>query len=341
VIHSKSIQTLTLAMIIGLFQNSAGWAQSEKAKAAPKAKTTAKKAATPKWPIVKPTKTDVPYGTHPRQKVDFYQAPSDKPTPVILFIHGGGWMNGDKNTVQNSLNMTKLFENGISVVSVQYRLIPDAQENGAEPPVKWPLEDAKRALQFVRSKSKEWNLDKERIAASGGSAGGCSSLWLAMHDDMADAQSDDPVARESTRLWGVVVSGPQTSLDPKMTREWMPNMAYGGHAFGFRKVGQERSQEFQTFYENRDKVLPWIREYSPMELLTMDDPPMIMLFNSTEKAEKGKPQKDPTHSPLLGKMLEEKAKPLGVRTVVAYQAEPHADYRFPTESLILLLNEKR
>ena len=34
---------------------------------------------------------DVAYGNHPRQVLDFYQAKSDKPTPVVFYIHGGGW----------------------------------------------------------------------------------------------------------------------------------------------------------------------------------------------------------------------------------------------------------
>ena len=58
--------------------------------------------------------------------------------------------------------------------------------------MKAPLEDAARALQFVRSKAAQWNLDKQRIGASGGSAGACSALWLAFHDDMADPNSQDP-----------------------------------------------------------------------------------------------------------------------------------------------------
>ncbi|HEY1050507.1 MAG TPA: hypothetical protein VGE39_12150 [Prosthecobacter sp.] len=69
------------------------------------------------------------------------------------------------------------------------------------PPVKAPLEDAARALQFVRSKAAEWNIDKERIGASGSSAGSCSALWLTFHPEMADAKSADPMARESTRRW--------------------------------------------------------------------------------------------------------------------------------------------
>jgi acetyl esterase/lipase len=84
-------------------------------------------------------------------------------------------------------------------VAINYRLI-GKHTQGVTPPVKAPLHDAARALQFVRSKARVWNIDKERIGAAGTSAGACSSLWLAYHDDLADPQSKDPVARESTRL---------------------------------------------------------------------------------------------------------------------------------------------
>ena len=334
-----------IAMIVTLLFGSViqiqAQAQTEPVKKASAKQAAKAKNATPKRPLIKATQENVAYGKHFRQVVDFYKADSTKPTPVVLFIHGGGWVNGDKSGVQSSLDLAKLLKNGISVVSVQYRMVPDAQKNGIQPPGKWPLEDAKRALQFVRSKSGEWNIDKIRIAACGGSAGACSSLWLAMHDDMSEAKSDDPVARESSRLWGAVVAGAQTQLDPKMTRQWMPNMAYGGHAFGFRSDKQERSSEFQRFYDGREQVLPWIREYSPMELLTRDDPPMILIYTGTEKVIKGQPQTDPTHSPLLGKMLAEKAEPLGVRAVVSYPAEPNPDYKNLTDSLMKLLNESR
>src|SRR5262249_58169250 len=108
-------------------------------------------------------------------------------------------------------------------------------EYKVETPFKSPLQDAARALQFVRSRAKEWNIDKKRIGATGGSAGGCSSLWLAFHDDMADPDSKDPIARESTRLYCAAVNGAQTTLDPKILREGMPNYRYGAHAVGIEK----------------------------------------------------------------------------------------------------------
>ena len=45
---------------------------------------------------LEPTQSNVPYGTHERQVLDFYQAKSESPTPVVFFIHGGGWVSGDK-----------------------------------------------------------------------------------------------------------------------------------------------------------------------------------------------------------------------------------------------------
>src|SRR5690606_28654065 len=148
-----------------------------------------------------------------RQVLDFYQGSTDKtkPTPVVFFIHGGGWVAGDKQGVSD---VSRYLKHGISVVAINYRYSWQAQLADVKPPVEWPLHDAARALQFVRAKSSEWNLDKQRIGATGGSAGACSSLWLAFHDDMADPKSEDPISRESTRLWCAAVNGAQTSLDP-------------------------------------------------------------------------------------------------------------------------------
>lgn len=264
-------------------------------------------------------------GNHPRQVLDFYQAKSDKPTPVVFYIHGGGWQGGDKNT-----NPKAFLDNEISVVAINYRYVRNGVEQGVEPPVKAPLEDAARALQFVRSKAAEWNLDKTRIGATGGSAGACSSLWLAFHDDMADPQSDDPVARESTRLYCAAVNGAQVSLDPKELREWMPNYRYGAHAFGLPNLDQ--------VMENREKLLPWIREYSPIEHVSKDDPP-IALFYGGEVPVVGASPKDPTHSGIMGVKLEEQLKAANVDVVLVHPGIAQPKFKSSTEYLIARLKE--
>src|SRR5205823_2168123 len=200
-----------------------------------------------------------------------------------------------------------------------------------EPPVKAPLEGAARALQLIRSKAGEWNLDKKRVGATGGSAGGCSSLWLAFHDDLADPKSDDPVARESTRLYCAAVNGAQTSLDPKELREWMPNYGYGAHAFGL--------PNFPSLIENREKVLKWIKEYSPIEHVSKDDPPIFLFYNGPKNPMKGEQHKDPTHSPLLGMMLEEKLKAAGVEVILVYPGHEQPHYKNSAQFLIARLSK--
>jgi acetyl esterase/lipase len=263
----------------------------------------------------------VPYGQHPRQVLDFFPARSTRPTPVVFYIHGGGWQNGDKKT-----NPQPFLAKGISVVAINYRFVKHGVEEKLEPPVKAPLLDAARALQFVRSKAAEWNIDKKRIGATGGSAGGCSSLWLAFHDDLADPTSADPIARESTRLYCAAVNGAQTSLDPRDLREWMPNYHYGAHAFGLAN--------FQELLDKRDQVLKWIQEYSPIEHVSKDDPPIGLFYTGDKDAKVGDSPKDPTHSPILGLKLEERLKAAGVDVVLVYPGRPNAKYKNSTEYLI-------
>ncbi|MES2506716.1 MAG: alpha/beta hydrolase [Verrucomicrobiota bacterium] len=302
-----------------------------KAPAKPKA-TQPAKPKTP--PMPKPTLANVAYGTHERQVMDFWKAESAQPTPLLFFIHGGGWMAGDKGRVAN---IEKYLSAGISVVSINYRYVSQAHAAGIKPPVKAPLEDAARALQFVRSTAGEWNIDKARIGASGGSAGACSSLWLAFHNDLADPRSSDPIARESTRLWCAAVMGAQTTLDPQQMKEWTPNSRYGGHAFGFITTDpKKRDTQFAEFLAGREGILPWIQEYSPYANVTADDCP-IYLYYSTPPA-LGQEQKDPTHSANFGVKLEEKLKSVGVPCELVYPGATEVKHLQPHEYLIARLN---
>lgn len=308
-------------------------AQDAKAKVEKKAK------AAPRY-AVPPTYSNVPYGDHERQVLDFFKADTPAPAPLVVNIHGGGWVNGDKVGVGG---LKKLLDNGISVASINYRFTTQAQAAGVKPPVKWPLEDAARAVQFLRSKAGEWNIDKARVAATGGSAGACSSLWLAFHDDMAKPDSPDPVARESTRLVAAAVNGAQTSLDPKQLREWIPNMRYGGHAFGFTGAGGAgRDSQFQRFYDHRDEVLDWIKEYSPYAHVGPGEPPIFLFYPAQDKPPvKGEPQTDPTHSAVLGLLLEEKLKAEGDEVHLVYPGHKDPEYADMTDFLMIKLKSNK
>lgn len=282
-----------------------------------------------------PTLANVPYGTDKMQVLDFWKAESPTPTPVLFFIHGGAWKSNDKDRVTG----VRYFLNaGISVVSINYRFVPAAHAAGIKPPVEWPLKDAARALQFVRSKVSEWNLDKTRIGACGGSAGACSSLWLAFHDDMANPKSEDPIARESTRLLCAGVVGAQTSLDPKQMQEWTPNSVYGGHAFGFNGDKAKKLSAFQQFLDNREQILPWIKEYSPYELVSADDPPVYLFYS--EAPALGQKRKDPTHTSNFGVKLQEHMQSKGVSCSVMYPGATGVEHANTMSFLIAQLKPR-
>lgn len=278
-----------------------------------------------------PTFANIPYGTHEQQVLDFYHADSDMPAPLLFYIHGGGWVSGDKKTT-GIPTFAPYLAAGISVVSINYRYTTQALAAGVNPPVQWPLGDAARALQFVRSKAVEWNLDKARIGASGSSAGACTSLWLAFCNDMADPKNSDPIARESTRLRCAAVTRAQTTLDPQQMKEWTPNSHYGGHAFGFVSDPQARDAHFTQFLAHRDEVLRWIKEYSPYEHVTADDPPIYMIYS--DRPALGQEQKDPTHTANFGVKLQEKLRSVGVECELVYPGAP--DVKHPTVQAFLI-----
>lgn len=301
-------------------------------KEAPKKKEPAKKAAQPQLPT--PTQADVAYGQHPKQVLHFWKAEAKEPTPLLFFIHGGGWQGG--NRTSGLTDLPKYLEAGISVASIEYRFIPEAIADGVKPPVHAPLHDAARALQFVRSKASNWNIDKQRIGASGGSAGACSSLWLAFHDDLAEAQSSDPVARESTRLLCAAVVGAQTTLDPQQMKEWTPNSRYGSHAFGiFKQVNGKDAQDFEAFLAKRDEILPWIAEYSPYALVSSDDPPVYLYYSAPPAL--GQEQKDPTHTANFGVKLQEHIREVGGECELFYPGAPDVEHESVQAYLIARL----
>lgn len=245
-----------------------------------------------------PTQAEVPYGPHVRNVLDFWQAGGDGPKPLLVFIHGGGWVGGDKR--QDPARVKKFLDRGISVASINYRLTGEAS-------LPAPVHDAARAIQFLRSKATDWNIDKTRIALTGGSAGACTSMWLLLHEDLADPQAEDPVRRESTRVTAAAVNAGQTSIDPKVIEPWLgPNVLK--HRMIWMAVGEPTMDEALKNYE-RHKAL--YEEFSPINHMSAGDPPLLMTYGSNMTL----PSEDAGHGihhPVFGVKMKEKADQCGV-----------------------------
>lgn len=157
-------------------------------------------------PAIPPTIADVAYGAHPRERLDLWRSASTNPAPVVIFIHGGGFVNGDKSTWRTSRPLQAFREAGFACAAINYPFREDA-------PIQEILRHIGRAVQFLRAHAGEWNLDKAHFAGWGSSAGAGSSLWLVTRDDLADPDNADPVLRESSRLQAAVLIGTQATYN--------------------------------------------------------------------------------------------------------------------------------
>jgi pimeloyl-ACP methyl ester carboxylesterase len=159
---------------------------------------------------------DLAYGPHARNTLDIFIPASTyskkTPTPLVVYIHGGGFSSGRKEKAYKGGNretIGKLLEHGIAYASINYPLLERHEHVGL---IK-SLHGARRALQFLRLNREEFNIDPDRIVLAGSSAGASAALWLALHDDMADPNSQDPVERQSTRVRAAIATEVQASLD--------------------------------------------------------------------------------------------------------------------------------
>lgn len=123
--------------------------------------------------------------------VDVYQVASAKPTPVILQLHGGGWIRGDRPTSSRSFG--PFFAAGMSVVTVQYR-------NAIDAPAPAAIEDVRCAMAWVKRNAAKYNFDANDVVPWGGSAGG----HLALMAGYAPASFNVPGCTDQPRVTAVL-----------------------------------------------------------------------------------------------------------------------------------------
>ena len=176
---------------------------------------------------VEPTYKNEKYDTkHERDVLDFWKAESSKPTPVIIFFHGGAFIQGDKSQIPSKEIIGKYLEAGISFASCNYPFI----ENQSASEYTNVMRHCGRAIQFLRSKSKDWNIDSRRFGAIGASAGALISEWLGYGPEIGSRRSRDKVGRYSSKVQvagGLMQpTGTQEMIIGKMKRGGPPLYLY-------------------------------------------------------------------------------------------------------------------
>jgi acetyl esterase/lipase len=122
--------------------------------------------------------------------LDVYQVPSSKPTPVVIQLHGGGWIRGDRPSSSRSFNA--FFAAGMSVVTVQYR-------NAIDAPAPAAIQDVRCAMAWIKRNAAKYNFDANRVIPWGGSAGG----HLALMAGYAPASFNPPGCTDQPKVVAV------------------------------------------------------------------------------------------------------------------------------------------
>lgn len=140
---------------------------------------------------------NIPYveNGHRNQVLDLYlpEQPSEKPLPLMIWIHGGAWMGGS----QANPPALYLVGRGFAVASIQYRFSSDAV---------WPAQayDCKAAVRFLRANAAKYHLDPDHFGVGGDSAGGHLAAFIGTSGDVKEMEGDLGSKNVSSRVQAVV-----------------------------------------------------------------------------------------------------------------------------------------
>lgn len=137
----------------------------------------------------------VPGSNNPFQSLDLYlpRKAEGGPVPLIVWIHGGAWMSGDKNHAPLPI----ILDRGYAVASLNYRLTTTDLHPAQ-------IYDCKAALRFLRAHAAEYKVDPARIGVWGHSAGGHLAALLGTSGDVKELEGDLGNKDISSRVQAVV-----------------------------------------------------------------------------------------------------------------------------------------
>jgi len=211
---------------------------------------------------------DVPYGDDELQRIDIYlPKPGGGPRPAVVWVHGGGFREGDKRQGPNSISVLSnlLVAKGFVAFSVNYRLMPKHVH-----PTQ--VDDVQRAIRWIRSSAEKYQVDPNRIGAVGISAGGHLVAMLAARETRAK-QNDILDAFSSRVQAAVAINGPMDLRSSAETTTILTNVV---NKFTGGDAGQAADASPLTFVD---------KSTSPILFIVGDRDTLIPNSHSTRMAE--------------------------------------------------------
>lgn len=163
------------------------------------------KPAAPQFKPLKFTLTEnLQYGEAGGKKLELDLAKPDGegPFPGLVFIHGGGWRGGNRQSYRPAIQQAAAL--GYVAVTVSYRLTNPDKQGKAESEFPAQIHDVKQAIRWFRAHAAEHKLDPTRVGVVGASAGGHLSLLAGLTDKSSGLEGPDAPANSDTRVQAVV-----------------------------------------------------------------------------------------------------------------------------------------
>lgn len=251
---------------------------------------------------------NIDYGKKERNKLDLIIPNSKYKTPLVIYLHGGGYRGGKKENSYKRKNLeliSKILNENIAYATINYSFLNNNDGLLSS------LEDSKKALQFLKFNSKKYNIDKEKIIIWGVSSGANSALWLGLSDDMAEIGTNDLVNAESTSVQGIIsISGAHSFNSDNWKRMIkMDDKIFDLMIKGFLKYPGVDVEKWLINYKDK-KYQENIDYYNFMD---PSDPPIFVANYGTLKP---KNIFQFNHHPLHAKYLKQRADSLNIKNVV-------------------------
>lgn len=254
------------------------------------------------------------YGPYDRNLYDLWLPESAEPTPLVIYVHGGGFSNGDKSLIRSQEIVQGALDSGLAVAAINYRFVYRAPEDLKDPQrtsIQNTLRDSARALQHLRHHAPRYNIDPTRVGMWGGSAGAGTSLFIAFRDDLADPGSEDPILRQSTRLSAVGMVNGQFSYDVESWDAQFQERYGPDTKTRLEIIGQTG---FTGFYGlSTEEYTGPLGEAARADVdmiryLSSDDPPVFVYCSNPAlpPLTRGELQHDPMHAELIEVRAKEK-----------------------------------
>jgi para-nitrobenzyl esterase len=275
---------------------------------------------------------DIAYDTKQRTQFDIWLPDSNKPKALVIYTHGGGFTSGDKDFVYSAQqggawdfpsDIRFLLQNNIAFATIRYTLLnPTGEKDG----IKKPMNDVKRALQYIRHHASNFNIDKNKIILAGNSAGAGTSLWIAFNNELADLKNNDPVLRESTRVKGVVARETQSSYN--IEDRWVNDVFVDYNLTWAEILANETGNISKIYgvssnaeYESAE-IDTYRAEVDMLALLTADDP-AIWIDNTLRDVVHPYAAPDiSSHHAFHARELKQRADAVGVENSTYYGKNP-------------------